>query len=74
MGRDNLFSKNPEAFQGWGEAENKIILMNYSKFGQLVYEKQINDEMFDLIIADEFHNLYKYAKIYKANIAASMGP
>lgn len=72
MGRDNLFSKNKELFQSWGSEENKIILMNYHKFGQLIYDKQITDGMFDLVVADEFHNLYKYAKIDKAKIAAGM--
>lgn len=72
MGRDNLYTKNVSLFQRWGETQNKIVLMNYYKFGQLIFDREISGEMFDLVVADEFHNLYKYAKIDMAKIIGGL--
>lgn len=64
MGKDGLLKT--EDFQLWGEKKNKIYLMTYNLFGKLLKEQSISVDMFDLIIADEFHNLYKYARIDEA--------
>ena len=67
MGQEQLM-KN-DFFQEWGERQkNKIYLMNYHKFGKLLKNYEIWADMFDLIIADEFHNLYKYARIDQARM------
>ena len=67
MGQEQLVKEGP--FQEWGEKQkDKIYLMNYHKFGKLLKNYEIWSEMFDLIIADEFHNLYKYAKIDQAKM------
>lgn len=66
MGEDQLLDTNE--FQHWEEQDNKIYLMTYHKFGTLLKKYEIWAEMFDLVIADEFHNLYKYAKIDEARM------
>lgn len=66
MGKDGLLKT--EDFQSWGEKKNKIYLMTYNLFGKLLKEQSISVDMFDLIIADEFHNLYKYARIDEATL------
>lgn len=72
MGRDKLL-ENSDVTQEFPPIEkNKIIVMTYAKFGSLLKQYQIWSSMFDLVIADEFHNLYKYAKVdmakmFKAN-------
>ena len=72
MGRDKLL-EDSEVTQEFPPIEkNKIIVMTYAKFGSLLKQYQVWSSMFDLVIADEFHNLYKYAKVdmakmFKAN-------
>lgn len=66
MGEDQLL--DTENFQLWEGQDNKIYLMTYYKFGSLLKQYKIWSEMFDLVIADEFHNLYKYAKIDEARM------
>lgn len=66
MGKSNLLKE--KYFQNWEEKNNKIYVMNYHMFGCLLIGNEIAAEMFDLIIADEFHNLYKYARIDEAKM------
>ena len=72
MGRDKLL-EDSEVTQEFPPIEkNKILVMTYAKFGSLLKQYQVWSSMFDLVIADEFHNLYKYAKVdmakmFKAN-------
>lgn len=67
MGRDMLARKDivQTAFP---PEENKIIVMTYAKFGTLLKTYDIWSSMFDLIVADEFHNLYKYTRIDMARM------
>lgn len=67
MGRDMLARKDivQTAFP---PEENKIIVMTYAKFGTLLKTYNIWSSMFDLIVADEFHNLYKYTRIDMARM------
>ena len=62
MGRDML--EKEDIFQSFPPKDKeKIVIMTYAKFGALLKDYTIYTSMFDLIIADEFHNLYKYAQI-----------
>lgn len=67
MGRDMLARKDivQTAFP---PEEDKIIVMTYAKFGTLLKTYDIWSSMFDLIVADEFHNLYKYTRIDMARM------
>ncbi len=67
MGRDMLARKDivQTAFP---PEEDKIIVMTYAKFGTLLKTYEIWSSMFDLIVADEFHNLYKYTRIDMARM------
>ena len=64
MGKEMLLKDNIY-FQEWNKVqkENKICVLNYHQLGSFLKEYKIWSSMFDLIIADEFHNLYKYARI-----------
>lgn len=64
MGKEMLL-KDGIYFQEWNKVqkENKICVLNYHQLGSFLKEYKIWSSMFDLIIADEFHNLYKYARI-----------
>ena len=64
MGKEMLL-KDSIYFQEWNKVqkENKICVLNYHQLGSFLKEYKIWSSMFDLIIADEFHNLYKYARI-----------
>lgn len=66
MGRENVISH--DVAQRWDETEDKIFIMSYAEFGIRLKDHNINSQMFDLIIADEFHNLYKYSKIDEASM------
>ena len=67
MGRDMLARKDILQTE-FPPQENKIIVMTYAKFGALLKTYKIWSSMFDLIVADEFHNLYKYAQIDMARM------
>lgn len=72
MGRDKLLEDSTVTQEFPPIEKNKIIVMTYAKFGYLLKQYQVWSSMFDLVIADEFHNLYKYAKVdmakmFKAN-------
>lgn len=67
MGRDMLARKDIVQTT-FPPEENKIIIMTYAKFGTLLKTYDIWSSMFDLIVADEFHNLYKYTKIDMARM------
>lgn len=68
MGRDMLARKDIIQTTFPPEEDNKIIVMTYAKFGTLLKTYKIWSSMFDLIVADEFHNLYKYAQIDMARM------
>lgn len=68
MGRDMLARKDIIQTTFPPEEDNKIIVMTYAKFGALLKTYKIWSSMFDLIVADEFHNLYKYTKIDMAKM------
>ena len=68
MGRDMLARKDIIQTTFPPEEDNKIIVMTYAKFGTLLKTYKIWSSMFDLIVADEFHNLYKYTKIDMAKM------
>lgn len=68
IGRDMLLQKE-ELIQNFPPQEqDKIITMTYAKFGSLLKSYEIYSSMFDLIVADEFHNLVKYAHIDMAKM------
>lgn len=67
MGRDMLARKDIVQTT-FPPEENKIIVMTYAKFGTLLKTYDIWSSMFDLIVADEFHNLYKYTRIDMARM------
>ena len=68
IGRDMLLQKE-ELIQNFPPQEqDKIITMTYAKFGALLKSYEIYSSMFDLIVADEFHNLIKYARIDMAKM------
>ena len=68
IGRDMLLQKE-NFIQGFPpKEEDKIITMTYAKFGALLKTYEIYSSMFDLIVADEFHNLSKYARIDMAKM------
>ena len=68
MGRDMLARKDIIQTAFPPKEEDKIIVMTYAKFGTLLKTYDIWSSMFDLIVADEFHNLYKYTKIDMAKM------
>ena len=68
MGRDMLARKDIIQTTFPPKEEDKIIVMTYAKFGTLLKTYDIWSSMFDLIVADEFHNLYKYTKIDMARM------
>lgn len=70
MGRDMLARKDIVQTT-FPPEEDKIIVMTYAKFGTLLKTYDIWSSMFDLIVADEFHNLYKYTKIDMARMMKS---
>lgn len=68
MGRDMLLQKD-DLLQNFPPIEeDKIVTITYAKFGSLLKKYEIWSGMFDLIIADEFHNLCKYARIDMAKM------
>lgn len=67
MGRDMLARKDIVQTT-FPPEEDKIIVMTYAKFGTLLKTYDIWSSMFDLIVADEFHNLYKYTRIDMARM------
>ena len=67
MGRDMLTGKDIVQTT-FPPEEDKIIVMTYAKFGTLLKTYNIWSSMFDLIVADEFHNLYKYTRIDMARM------
>lgn len=70
MGRDMLARKDIVQTT-FPPEEDKIIVMTYAKFGTLLKTYDIWSSMFDLIVADEFHNLYKYTRIDMARMMKS---
>lgn len=72
MGKEMLLKDN-NSFQEWNNnlKKNKICVLNYHQFGSLLKEYKVWSSMFDLIIADEFHNLYKYARIDLSKMIAA---
>jgi hypothetical protein len=58
--------------QEWGCLDNKINVMTYNEFGGHLTHPDRNNRIysnyFDMVIADEFHTLYKYALKERADL------
>ena len=72
MGKEMLLKDN-NSFQEWNNnlEKNKICVLNNHQFRSQLKEYKVWSSMFDLIIADEFHNLNKYARIDLSKMIAA---